>query len=411
MNANGSLTIYIRARICRAGCKAENRYIPLCRLLPEQVTKTGKIKDHHAEMMIQKELVRCNDLLIEQGLNIESWSADRVANFLRTKGDGDVFTLDFFEFCDREVAILNDSGRNGTAVTYKQAVRSFREFCGGAMDVNNITTNTVQAYIDNLAKDRSENTIKSYVSGLRSLYNICKKKHNDEDFGVKNVKRDPFANVKMPKVKDAMPVELDAEALRIMYGLDGLSRYGSMARDAFMMSFMCCGMNLADMYELEGVGDTIEYWRKKTRDRSPNASHMILDVVEEMKPVMKRLTPHGRWMFGKFGSMSSLHTCVNKGLKEVKEAVVRTYAEDKEISTKQAEKELGMDTFTFYAARDSWAGIALNRCGIGVNVIDRCLCHSGKTLAESAYIKRDMDIINDANRKVMNYVFGERKDG
>jgi len=58
-----------------------------------------------------------------------------------------------------------------------------------------------------------------------------------------------------------------------------------------------------------------------------------------------------------------------------------------------------------YTARHSWATIARNKCKISKSDVDECLNHvtSENKLAD-VYIGKDWSFVDDANRKVLNYV-------
>ncbi|MDR1347498.1 MAG: transposase, partial [Prevotellaceae bacterium] len=71
-----------------------------------------------------------------------------------------------------------------------------------------------------------------------------------------------------------------------------------------------------------------------------------------------------------------------------------------------AEKcEIEAELSTYYA-RHSWATIARNKCKISKSDIDECLNHvnSDNKLAD-VYIERDWSMIDEANRKVIDYIF------
>ena len=65
-------------------------------------------------------------------------------------------------------------------------------------------------------------------------------------------------------------------------------------------------------------------------------------------------------------------------------------------------------TVTFYSARHSWATIARNDCGIDKGTVNDALVHVDREMSiTDLYIKKDYRLINEANKKVIEYVFGE----
>jgi len=83
---------------------------------------------------------------------------------------------------------------------------------------------------------------------------------------------------------------------------------------------------------------------------------------------------------------STFNQNLNKGLKTIGE-------------------ELGIKDLTFYAFRHSWATIARNDLHIDKSIVSDALNHTDPTMRiTDIYIKKDFRLINEANRKVVEYV-------
>ena len=90
----------------------------------------------------------------------------------------------------------------------------------------------------------------------------------------------------------------------------------------------------------------------------------------------------------RFSSMSDFNRSINIGLKMIG-------------------KELGIDSLQFYAARHSMATIAANEAGIDRWTVNLMLNHTDQSMCVTElYIKRDFAPINEANFRLMEYVFG-----
>ena len=77
------------------------------------------------------------------------------------------------------------------------------------------------------------------------------------------------------------------------------------------------------------------------------------------------------------------------------------------IGLKMIGKELGIDSLQFYAARHSMATIAANEAGIDRWTVNLMLNHTNQSMrVTELYIKRDFAPINEANFRLMEYVFG-----
>ena len=75
-------------------------------------------------------------------------------------------------------------------------------------------------------------------------------------------------------------------------------------------------------------------------------------------------------------------------------------------------KEIGtileIDDLEYYAARHSWATIALNKVGIDKYIVHAALNHIDDAMkVTDIYIERDFVNENKANTKVAKYVFGK----
>jgi integrase len=83
----------------------------------------------------------------------------------------------------------------------------------------------------------------------------------------------------------------------------------------------------------------------------------------------------------------ALSKAINRGLKEIGSI-------------------LGVDDLEFYAARHSWATIAVNKVGIDKYTVHAALNHLDDSMkVTDIYIERDFVNENKANAKVLKYVF------
>ena len=64
-------------------------------------------------------------------------------------------------------------------------------------------------------------------------------------------------------------------------------------------------------------------------------------------------------------------------------------------------KAEGIERFTFYALRKSWATIARRTEGVDKSIVDEGLAHVGDFSLTDIYAERPWEKINEANRKVL----------
>ena len=92
--------------------------------------------------------------------------------------------------------------------------------------------------------------------------------------------------------------------------------------------------------------------------------------------------------YNNYNTADSFNKAVNYGLKEIG-------------------KLIGVDDLEYYAARHSWATLAVNKVGIDKYTVHAALNHIDEAMKiTDIYIERDFRMENEANRKVLEYVFG-----
>ena len=78
------------------------------------------------------------------------------------------------------------------------------------------------------------------------------------------------------------------------------------------------------------------------------------------------------------------------------------------LGLKTIGKELNLFDLEYYAARHSWATIALNKLGISKYIVHEALNHIDESMrVTDIYIERDFVNENKANAKVIKFVFGK----
>lgn len=153
-------------------------------------------------------------------------------------------------------------------------------------------------------------------------------------------------------------------------------------------------MNSVDLFNVTDIcNNRLVYYRTKTKDRRSDQAKMEVAIPQIIMPiVMKYHDETGQRVFKfyrHYSSYSTFNKAINRGLKEIG-------------------KQLQIDDLEFYAARHSWATIALNKCGIDKYTVHSALNHVDETMRiTDIYIERDFVNENKANAKVVKYVFGK----
>ena len=150
--------------------------------------------------------------------------------------------------------------------------------------------------------------------------------------------------------------------------------------DCFILSFCLLGINIGDLLTLPSDcvhNDRIEFNRKKT-----HRFYSIL-VPPEAWEIINRYR----------GTRLLLSFCEN--MKDYRYFMARM---------NRCLRQL-LPNLTTYYARHSWATIAF-RLGIPKDTISLALGHSFGSRVTSIYINTDLTLVDDANRKVLDFVFG-----
>ena len=178
---------------------------------------------------------------------------------------------------------------------------------------------------------------------------------------------------------------------RTAKGYESNCRY-NLAKDCFILSFCLIGMNSVDLFNASTViENTIVYYRTKTKERRDDQAKMMVNIPMLIMPIVdKYRDPSGRRLFNfhlSYANSATFNKAINIGLKEIG-------------------AELGVDDLEYYAARHSWATIALNRVGIDKYTVHAALNHVDESMkVTDIYIERDFVNENKANTKVVEYVF------
>ena len=183
-----------------------------------------------------------------------------------------------------------------------------------------------------------------------------------------------------------MPYKLDRKGREIT------GRF-NLAKDCFILSFALIGMNSADLYWCEETdNDVITYSRVKTSDRRNDKAKMKVRIMDIIKPLVDKYRDRtGKRVFNfykHYSTADSFNKAINYGLKQIGEI-------------------LQIDDLEYYAARHSWATLAVNKVGIDKYTVHAALNHIDEAMkVTDIYIERDFEMENEANKKVIEYVFG-----
>ena len=367
----------------------------------EDLTRSGRIKSasvlETANRVAKRFLDAVSEYTDEQ---IAGKDVDWIVQKMMFADTLHSFKLDFFAFADEIIASKNPSAR----CQYVTACHAFAEYLGRReIDINDITKPLIADFVSWMSgkafcfengrlspsgRTRIPNGAESRnLAKLAHIFNRAKERYNDEDEGVILIPRSPFSGmmIKHPPSRGQKPLDV-VTMQKVISSRHPLPTVQA-ALDAFVLSFALWGANLADLYEAKDVGEVWTYNRKKTRERRADGAELRVRIPDCVKDRVARLQDGtGVWWLPVLHRMASrpqyITAKVNKGLAR--------WCSDNDVQT-----------FTFYAARHSFATLARNKAGVDKATVDECLCHIGDFKLTDIYLERDWSLLDDAGRKVL----------
>lgn len=380
----------------------------------KDLTKDFKIKPssplkREVNNLIQIYQSKCAKLQIE----LNRYTIDEIMDYLNDEQQKRQ-TIDFIKFSREWIATTTIKG----APNYTTAINALVRFVGEeSLNINLITLDFLEQFKAFLIKEREERTKKLiqqgkrvpsnrslslYLISIKKLFNEAKKKYNKKDKNLILILHSPFDDFVIPKQeatrKRAIPADIIKKVWKLPYkdmkkGYKATCRY-NLAKDCFILSFCLMGINSADLYNAtEMKGNTIIYYRTKTKARRLDNAKMMVDIPKIIHPIIDKYRDKtGRRLFNFYQyycDEKGFNKAINYGLKEIGSI-------------------LGVDDLEYYAARHSWATIALNKVGIDKYIVHAALNHIDDSMkVTDIYIERDFVNENKANAKIVKYVFSK----
>lgn len=380
----------------------------------QDLTKSLKFKE---DTSIKREIDRLVLYYREQCLKLQldqnHYSLDEIIEFLNGEQEKQQ-TIDFIKFSREWIASTTIKG----APNYTTAINALVRFVGKEeLDINLITLDFLEQFKAFLIGERdartkklmqqgkrvtSNRTLSLYLVSIKKLFNEAKRKFNKKDKNLILIPNSPFEDFKIPKQeatrKRAIPADIIKKVWKLPYkdmkkGYKSTCRY-NLAKDCFVLSFCLIGINSADLYNATKMrGNTIIYNRTKTKARRLDGAKMMVDIPKIVQPLIDKYKDStGKRLFNfyqYYGDEKTFNKAINSGLKEIGSI-------------------LEVDDLEYYAARHSWATIALNKVGIDKYIVHAALNHIDDSMkVTDIYIERDFVNENKANAKVVKYVFGK----
>ena len=343
----------------------------------------------------------------------ENCDVSEIVNRLLCKEEAEK-PIDFIAFSKKWISKTTIKGKDN----YTTALNSFIRFLGKEeLEIKKITVDLLEQYRDYIINVRNERVkalqaegkrvpsnrcLSLYLMSLRHLYGEAQRFYNKPDKGLMRIPHTPFEYFKIPKQEATRKRAVTPQQIKAIWSLPYQNIHKGvkhtcrpdLAKDCFILSFCLMGINSADLYNATLLRDNrLVYCRTKTKERRLDKAKMEVVVPDMVLPIIEKYrdtTGQRLFRFYKdYRDHKAFNKAINKGLKGIGD-------------------QLNIDDLEFYAARHSWATIALNKCGIDKYTVHAALNHVDESMrVTDIYIERDFVNENKANEKVLKYVFGK----
>ena len=367
--------------------------------------------DSYIKQEADKLVLHYRTLLTTLNINTDGLDLNEIVYLLQNKDEAEK-PIDFIAFCKKWISEATIKGKDN----YTTALNSFISFLGKEeLNIKEITVDLLEKYRDYIIEVRarkvkqmvesgkripSNRCLSLYLMSLRHLYSEAQRFYNKPDKGLMRIPHTPFEYFKIPKQEATRKRALQPQQIKAIWHLPYQNIHKGikhtcrpdLAKDCFIMSFCLMGINSVDLYNAtELIGNKLIYYRTKTKDRRLDKAKMEVIVPDMILPIIEKYRDNtGQRLFNFYQyycDAKAFNKAINNGLKE--------------IGT-----QLQIEDLEYYAARHSWATIALNKCKIDKYTVHAALNHVDESMrVTDIYIERDFVNENKANAKVVKYVF------
>ena len=285
--------------------------------------------------------------------------------------------------------------KEGTKEIYRTTLSKVLSFGGKTLKMEDINLKWLHQFEKFLSKTQGVNGRAIYLRSLRAICNYALHTNVISSYPFWN-----FSIKQEPTRKRSVSVELFRKFLDYP-----TSERNAMFRDYFLLMFLLIGINSKDLLlacKDNLVNGRLEYIREKTHKKY---SIRIEPEAEELLKKYKGKNYLLKAMDGCKHYKSFAHE-MNDHLKMIGEEVVEMVPDPEDLfGTPRQIKTVKpiISGISTYYARHCWATFAYE-AGIPLDVISQALGHSSGNRTTLIYVKYDQGKVDEANRKVIDFV-------
>jgi len=269
---------------------------------------------------------------------------------------------------------LRNNGQESTAISYETTLHSLESFRKG-LSIHDITPAFLQSYEYYMTgSGRSISTVGIYLRQLRAIINQA------IEAKAMPLDRYPFKKYQIPAGRNVKKALIDDDVAKLLnYNPDDLLQ--RKALDFWLFSYLCNGMNLADIIQLKReniLGEFLFFTRAKTRRTKK----------KDLRPIKVALTARSLQIIEKYRTQEPSNPYLFPVLEaEVTPAEIRKRCQNftKWVNKYMdaVRKDLGIEQkVRTYAARHTFSTF-LKRKGVPTEFIKEALGHSSVLVTEN----------------------------
>lgn len=303
-----------------------------------------------------------------------------------------------YEIRDHIDAIINPKQKIKTGTFYEYFIKFMDLKSGRTKEIYDATLNHIKKFIpEDYSKLNFEDITVDWINRLDINISKTSTSKNARNIHLRNIRAVfnyaidneattlyPFRRFKI-KSEPTKKRNLPLETIRAIISMDNLFDWEVKYRDFFVLSFMLIGINVVDLCNLKEINNgRIDYIRAKTHKQySVKLEPEILTLLDKYKGEKNLLN-----FMDTYSDYRNFYNNLVNGLNSIRD-------------------KLGLKELTTYWARHSWATIA-RKIGISKDTIRQALGHGSPTVTD-IYIEEDYCDVDEANRKVLDWVLYGKK--
>jgi integrase len=359
-------------------CKPnKKRYATQIHLTPEDWEKVNgpKLKnDQLKTVRLEMQTIEKKALEVAQSLNPFSFVAFEEQFFGKGRTDQKIKTNKLKDWFADYIQKLKENEQVSTAISYDTTIKSLNAYRKG-LSIEDITPTFLQAYEYHMtSKGRSISTVGIYLRQLRSIINQA------VEAGAIPQDKYPFKKYQIPAGRNVKKALKDEE-IEFLFNYQTDDPMKRKAVDFWIFSYLCNGMNMADIIQLKQenvMGEFLFFIRAKTRrtkkkDLRPIKVALMdraLDIIE----TYRNTDPSNPYLFPILDAEVT-PTDIRKRVQNFTKWV------NKYMDAVRMELGIQQKVGT-YAARHSYSTF-LKRKGVPTEFIKEALGHSSVAVTES----------------------------